>query len=218
MCVCVCACACVRACVRACMRACVRACMRACVRVRACAYVRLRATVYMCVHVLVCVCMFLIASQWLSDIFEFKKKNVFFLPYYKDLFFMQNILSPSRANSVCVWHTNEDPNHSHNSRLPPFLFPTYFSLLPSHLDQDQDQGGGGEGGSRGDVSEMLRLHSYILWSMLKFFHIKSHYYTLCMIYIYIYKRGGTRPRLRTRPRPRPRPKPTPNITFYVWYI
>jgi hypothetical protein len=213
MCVCVCACACVRACVRA--------CMRACVRVRACAYVRLRATVYMCVHVLVCVCMFLIASQWLSDIFEFKKKNVFFLPYYKDLFFMQNILSPSRANSVCVWHTNEDPNHSHNSRLPPFLFPTYFSLLPSHLDQDQDQGGGGgEGGSRGDVSEMLRLHSYILWSMLKFFHIKSHYYTLCMIYIYIYiyKRGGTRPRLRTRPRPRPRPKPTPNITFYVWYI
>jgi hypothetical protein len=36
---------------------------------------------------------------------------------------------------------------------------------------------------------MLRLHSYILWSMLKFFHKKSQHYILCMIYIY--KRGGT---------------------------
>ena len=36
------------------------------------------------------------------------------------------------------------------------------------------------------VSEMLRLHSYILWSMLKFFHIKSQHHILCMIYIYIY--------------------------------
>ena len=129
----------------------------------ACAYVRLRATVYMCVHVLVCVCMFLIASQWLSDIFEFKKKNVFFLPYYKDLFFMQNILSPSRANSVCVWHTNEDPNHSHNSRLPPFLFPTYFSLLPSHLDLDQDQGwGGGRWVKRGCVRNVKIAFLYIM--------------------------------------------------------
>ena len=39
------------------------------------------------------------------------------------------------------------------------------------------------------VSEMLRLHSYILWSLLKFFHIKSQHYILCMIYIY--KGGGT---------------------------
>jgi len=38
---------------------------------------------------------------------------------------------------------------------------------------------------------MLRLHSYILWSMLKFFHKKSQHYILCMIYIYIYKGGGT---------------------------
>jgi hypothetical protein len=36
------------------------------------------------------------------------------------------------------------------------------------------------------VSEMLRLHSYILWSMLKFFHIKSQHYILCMRYIYLY--------------------------------
>jgi hypothetical protein len=36
---------------------------------------------------------------------------------------------------------------------------------------------------------MLRLHSYILWSMLKFFHIKSQHYILCMIYVY--KGGGT---------------------------
>jgi hypothetical protein len=36
---------------------------------------------------------------------------------------------------------------------------------------------------------MLRLHSYILWSLLKFFHIKSQHYILCMIYIY--KGGGT---------------------------
>jgi hypothetical protein len=180
-------CVCVRACVCACVRACVRACMRACVRVRACAYVRLRATVYMCVHVLVCVCMFLIASQWLSDIFEFKKKNVFFLPYYKDLFFMQNILSPSRANSVCVWHTNEDPNHSHNSRLPPFLFPTYFSLLPSHLDQDQDQGGGGgRWVKRGCVRNVKIAFLYIM----KHVKILSYKVTLLHfmydIYIYIY--------------------------------
>ena len=32
---------------------------------------------------------------------------------------------------------------------------------------------------------MLRLHSYILWSMLKFFHKMSQHYILCMIYIYI---------------------------------
>jgi hypothetical protein len=38
---------------------------------------------------------------------------------------------------------------------------------------------------------MLRLHSYILWSMLKFFHKMSQHYILCMIYIYIYKGGGT---------------------------
>jgi hypothetical protein len=181
-------CVCVRACVCACVRACVRACMRACVRVRACAYVRLRATVYMCVHVLVCVCMFLIASQWLSDIFEFKKKNVFFLPYYKDLFFMQNILSPSRANSVCVWHTNEDPNHSHNSRLPPFLFPTYFSLLPSHLDQDQDQGGGGgRWVKRGCVRNVKIAFLYIMK------HVKILSYKVTLLHfmydIYIYIRG-----------------------------
>jgi len=35
----------------------------------------------------------------------------------------------------------------------------------------------------------LWLHSYILWSMLKFFHIKSQHYILCMIYVY--KGGGT---------------------------
>jgi hypothetical protein len=38
---------------------------------------------------------------------------------------------------------------------------------------------------------MLRLHTYILLSMSKFFHIKSQHYILCKIYIYLYKGTGT---------------------------
>jgi hypothetical protein len=68
---------------------------------------------------------------------------------------------------------------------PPFLLPTYFSLLPSPLDQDQDQGGGGgRWVKRGCVRNVKIAFLYIMK------HVKILSYKVTLLHfmydIYIY--------------------------------